>query len=150
TTDELTGIRNRRGFHESFVRELDRCDRGQSGGGLLVLIDLDNFKAINDTYGHAAGDAALRLVAQTLAGEIRLMDTAARLGGDEFVLLLSNTTKGEAAGRAQRLGQLLNNLALAWQGDIIPVRASLGLRAYAKGDKTESVFSAADSQLYAC
>ena len=149
TTDELTGIQNRRGFYEAFVRELDRCERGQSAGGLLILIDLDNFKAANDTYGHLAGDAVLRLVATTLAGEIRQMDVAARLGGDEFVLLLSNTTKEDAAGRAQRLGQRLNNLALAWQGDVIPVHASLGLRAYGKGDKIEAVFNAADTQLYA-
>jgi diguanylate cyclase (GGDEF)-like protein len=148
TTDELTGLKNRRGFYEAFTGDLDRCDRDQSVGGLLILIDLDNFKAINDTYGHAAGDACLRLVARTLAGEIRLMDTAARLGGDEFVLLLSNTTKRDAAGRAQRLGQLLNNLALAWHGDVIAVRASLGLKGYQKGERPESIFNAADSALY--
>ncbi len=150
TTDELTGIRNRRGFYEIFIRELDRCERGQSEGGLMVLIDLDNFKAINDTHGHAAGDACLRLVARTLASEIRLMDTAARLGGDEFVLLLANTTKQEAAGRAQRLGKQLNNLSLAWHGEIIPIHASLGLRSYARGDSAAAIFSDADTQMYAC
>jgi diguanylate cyclase (GGDEF)-like protein len=149
TTDELTGIKNRRGFHEALARELDRCVRGQSESGLLIMIDLDNFKTVNDTHGHQAGDAVLRLVAHTLSGEIRAMDVAARLGGDEFVLMFAHTTKTAAAGRIQRLGQRLNNLSLAWQGDVIPVRASLGLRGYGKGDKLDVIFRDADSALYA-
>lgn len=120
TTDELTGLTNRRGFYEAFVRELDRCDRGMSSGGLLILIDLDNFKSANDTYGHLAGDACLRLMGRTLFNEVRAMDVAARLGGDEFVLLLSNTTKCEAAKRAQELAARLNNLAVAWYGKKSP------------------------------
>lgn len=148
TTDELTGLKNRRGFFERFVGELDACERGASEGGLLVLIDLDNFKSINDTHGHLAGDACLRLVARTLAEDVRLMDVAARLGGDEFVLLLSNTTRKKAAGRAQQLAWRLNNLSLAWQGDVIPVRASLGLKNYAKGDQPDHIFRAADDNLY--
>ena len=149
TTDELTGLQNRRGFYQTFIRELDRCERGQSKGGLLVLIDLDNFKHINDTYGHLAGDAALRLVARTLNDAIRLMDVTARLGGDEFVLLLSNTTKEEAAARGQELIRQLNNLSLAWYGNEIPVRASIGFRSYSEGDVAETVFNEADTELYA-
>lgn len=149
TTDELTGLKNRRGFFEAFTQDLDRCNRGLSAGGLLILVDLDNFKAVNDTYGHLAGDACLRLVARTLANEIRVMDAAARLGGDEFVLLLSNTTKGEAAARAQDLAWQLNRLALAWYGESIPVRASLGLQGYKAGDGADRVFGEADLRLYA-
>ena len=148
TSDELTGLKNRRGFFDAFVRELNRCERGLSKGGLLVLVDLDNFKAVNDGYGHMAGDACLRLVGQTLRNEIRTMDVAGRLGGDEFVLLLSNTTKREAAARAQGLAWQLNNLAMAWYGDEIPVRASLGLQSYRAGDTAEKIFNAADIQLY--
>src|SRR5687767_2983590 len=102
TSDELTGLMNRRGFFEAFSRELDRVNRGQSGNGLVILIDLDNFKPINDTYGHPAGDAALKLVARTLAADIRKMDVAARLGGDEFVLLFANATREAAAARLQK------------------------------------------------
>ncbi len=149
TSDDLTGLKNRRGFFDAFVRELDRCERGFSSGGLLILIDLDNFKAINDTHGHLAGDACLRLVARTLQSEIRQMDIAARLGGDEFVLLLSNTSKERAAGRAQELAWQLNHLSLAWYGEGLPVRASLGLRAYGAGDKAEKIFNDADIALYA-
>ena len=149
TTDELTGIKNRRGFFEAFAGELDRCDRGLSEGGLLMLIDLDNFKAINDTHGHQAGDASLRLVARTLQNEVRMMDTAARLGGDEFVLIFSNTNKQSIAPRAQALAWQLNHLSLAWYGEEIPVRASLGLQPYKAGDDMDKIFNAADSALYA-
>lgn len=149
TTDDLTNIKNRRGFFEAFSTELDRCDRGLSEGGLLMLIDLDNFKAINDTHGHQAGDASLRLVAKTLQNEVRIMDTAARLGGDEFVLIFSNTNKQSIAPRAQALAWQLNHLSLAWYGEEIPIRASLGLQPYKAGDEMDKIFNAADSALYA-
>ncbi len=148
TTDELTGMLNRRGFYDAFTGDIERCNRGLIKGGLLVLIDLDNFKNINDTYGHLAGDAALRLVGRTLKNEVRAMDAAARLGGDEFVLLLSHTTKGDAASRAQNIGWKLNNLSLAWYGEEIPVRASLGLKGFGPGDTAEIIFNAADEGLY--
>jgi diguanylate cyclase (GGDEF)-like protein len=148
-TDELTGLKNRRGFFEAFMSEIDRADRGVSTGGLLILIDLDNFKTINDVHGHQAGDACLRLVARTIDGFVRTMDTAARLGGDEFVILLSNTSKENAAARAQTLAWQLNNLALAWYGEEVPVRASLGLRNFGAGDCADKIFNDADHQLYA-
>jgi diguanylate cyclase (GGDEF)-like protein len=147
TTDDLTGLKNRRGFYEGFTRELECCERGISKGGLIVMIDLDNFKTVNDTFGHQAGDAVLKLVGKTLQNEIRKMDIAARLGGDEFVLLLSNTT--QAATRAQVIGWHLNNLSLAWDGNIIPVRASVGLKSFGAGDTAETVLRAADGTLYA-
>lgn len=147
-TDELTGITNRRGFMRSFERELDRVSRDKSQGGLLVMIDLDNFKTINDTYGHAAGDAALKVVASTLANDIRTMDMAARMGGDEFVILFVNTTRKEALERAQFLIKKLNNLSFVWKGEEIDVRASLGLKEYKKGNKAANIFSAADANMY--
>lgn len=151
TTDELTGLMNRRGFFEAFERELDRAarDKDRHEGGLLILIDLDNFKAINDTYGHMAGDAALKLVGRTLSHDIRTMDVAARLGGDEFVLLFADTQRTGALERAQKLVWRLNHLSLVWYGAEIPVRASLGLREYKSGDKADRIFSEADVRLYA-
>ncbi|NCO02624.1 MAG: GGDEF domain-containing protein [Alphaproteobacteria bacterium] len=154
TTDELTNINNRRGFIQTFERELDRAGREKKGGmkrlkgGLLIMIDLDNFKGINDTHGHACGDAALKLVAQTLKMDIRKMDVAGRLGGDEFVVLFTNTTKKESMDRVQRLIRTLNNLSFIWEGHEIPVRASIGVREYHPGDKTGRIFSAADKALY--
>jgi diguanylate cyclase (GGDEF)-like protein len=148
TVDDLTGLKNRRGFYEAFACELDRSGRSLSKGGILVIIDLDNFKAINDTFSHQAGDSCLRLVGKTLAGEIRHMDTAARLGGDEFVLLLSDTAKEDALSRIQNLSRNLNNLSLIWNGHEIPIRASVGLRAYSKGDQPDDIFGEADAALY--
>ncbi len=149
TTDELTGLTNRRGFVEAFDRELDRTTRGLTKGGLLLMIDMDNFKGINDTYGHAAGDAALRLVAETLKATIRRMDVAARLGGDEFVLLFGNADVMAAVDRAQQLAMRLNSLTLRWKGEKIAVRASIGMRPYAGGDTVDSAMHGADSSMYA-
>ncbi len=148
-TDMLTGLTNRRGFYEAFERELDRARRNQAKGGLLIMIDLDNFKTINDTYGHAAGDEALKLVAKTLGGAVRKMDLAGRLGGDEFVLLFSNADLLGAVDRAQQLAMRLNSLTLRYRGEKIPVRASIGMKAYKSGDSVESVFAAADEKMYA-
>ncbi|MDB5490236.1 MAG: hypothetical protein JWO78_85 [Micavibrio sp.] len=149
TTDDLTNLKNRRGFYEAFRHEIDVCNRMKTVGGLLVMIDLDNFKSVNDTYGHQAGDAALKLVARTLSGEIRKSDVAARLGGDEFVLLLSNTTKEKAVSRAQMISWQLNNLSLAWNGDIIPLQASIGLKEFGANDRIEDIMQSADDTMYA-
>jgi diguanylate cyclase (GGDEF)-like protein len=149
TTDELTGLQNRRGFFIDFESELDRCNRGLTPGGLLVLIDLDNFKTINDTHGHAAGDACLRLAGRTLLDMIRPMDSAARLGGDEFILLLSGAGIKTTAGRIQKLAFKLNNLTLNWQGTDISVNASVGLKEYGPGMSAESIFHEADTAMYA-
>jgi len=148
-TDMLTGLTNRRGFMEAFERELDRTRRGHTKGGLLIMIDLDNFKTINDTYGHAAGDEALKLVSQTLSAAVRKMDVAGRMGGDEFVLLFSNADILGAVERAQQLAMRLNSLVLRHQGERIPVRASIGMKAYTGEDSIEAVFAAADEKMYA-
>lgn len=148
TRDELTGVYNRRGFTQGFIREMDRVERGQSAGGLLIMIDLDNFKMINDTYGHYAGDEALKLIGRTLEKETRRMDMAARLGGDEFVLLFANADKNASLDRAQKLALKLNSLYLRWQGELIPVRASIGLKSFKAGDSVEGVIAAADATMY--
>lgn len=148
TLDELTGLLNRRGFFDAFAKEMDRMKRGYSNGGLLILVDLDNFKMINDTYGHQAGDAALSLVGKTLAAGSRGMDSCARLGGDEFVLLLANTEREKALVRAQNLIKQLNSLSLVWYGAELPIRASLGLKDYGAGETPERIFNEADTLLY--
>jgi len=148
TTDELTKLTNRRGFLDVFDREMDRTNREQTIGGLLIMIDMDNFKIINDTYGHSAGDEALKLVAQTLQAHIRKMDIAARLGGDEFVILFSNAQRVASVDRAQKLARKLNSLTLKFEGHRIPIRASLGIETYGKGDTIKSVFDKADASMY--
>lgn len=143
TTDELTGLKNRRGFFDSFVRELDRCDRGLSKGGLIILIELDNLRAINEEQGVAAGDSCLRLMARTLIHDIRVMDVAARLKTDEFALLFSNSGKREAALRAEDLMRTFGKLSMVWNGEEFPVQASLALQSYRKGDHAAGIISAA-------
>lgn len=146
--DDLTGLMNRRGFNDAFNREMDRVSRNMGHGGLLIMIDLDNFKIINDTYGHAAGDAALRLVGKTLLNSSRKMDVCARMGGDEFILLLANCERDKALVRAQNLIKQLNHLSLVWYGAEIPIRASLGLKEYDAKDTPENILGDADSLLY--
>lgn len=149
TTDELTGVTNRRGVLNEFERELDRVNRDVSQGGLFIMIDLDNFKMINDTYGHEAGDAALKLVGKTLSTDSRTMDVVGRMGGDEFVLLFVNTTRKNALERAQFLIQKLNNLSFIWNEEEILIRASLGLKEYGKMSTVKQIFAAADADMYA-
>jgi len=93
-TDVLTNLMNRRGFELKLEAELDRQKR-YGGTFSLVLIDLDKFKELNDSRGHAEGDSALRVVGEILDGTTRDSDTCTRLGGDEFAVLLPNTKKGE-------------------------------------------------------
>lgn len=147
-TDELTGLANRRGFDTAFSQELDRTARGASQGGVMVLLDLDNFKTINDTYGHLAGDACLKLVARALQGQIRIMDTAARLGGDEFVMILTDTTRDKVVDRIHNLIVQLNNMSLIWEGAEIALRASIGIKEYGQGESSEAIYQAADQAMY--
>ena len=155
-TDELTGLANRRGFITAFDRELARARRDAGCGGVLVMVDLDGFKGINDRWGHAAGDAYLRVVAQVLQKSVRAVDVVARLGGDEFVLLL--TQMGEETGSAHltRLEQSFNRRSMALSERIsahcperVPLRASFGLCAYSGSDQADAVMRAADAKLYA-
>lgn len=148
TKDELTGLTNRRGFMENITREIDRTNREQSQGGLLLMIDLDDFKIINDTFGHMAGDMALKAVADFLYEEVRDMDTAARLGGDEFIILMPDTSSKKAELRANILKNRMNELSFFWQGKNIAIKGSMGLKDYTKGDALEDILDDVDRALY--
>ncbi|MEK7801463.1 MAG: GGDEF domain-containing protein [Pseudomonadota bacterium] len=149
TTDSLTGINNLRGFNEALHKEMDRVQRRKSVGGVIVMIDLNEFKAINDTHGHQAGDQCLKLVGQTLFYYLRNMDTVARLGGDEFVLLMTDTSSDLVAGRLQFIASRLNNLSIIWNMTEISISASIGMKPYAFADKPEDILAAADNNMYA-
>lgn len=158
-TDELTGLTNRRGFNAHFRRVLAQARRtagqlpaGQQAGeqgGLLVMIDLDGFKAINDTHGHLAGDAYLRRVAQFLMSKVREHDIVARLGGDEFAILLTDTDAGTGEARARELSEAARSEALKWEGHVLPLRFSVGTRPYTALDDEETVLREADVRMYA-
>jgi diguanylate cyclase (GGDEF)-like protein/PAS domain S-box-containing protein len=106
-TDPLTGALNRRGFEERVENELSAVERRTTQGGALVMIDLDHFKPVNDTYGHVAGDELLCWVAGTLKDIVRPTDAVGRLGGDEFAVLLSALEGQRARALADRLGRAL-------------------------------------------
>lgn len=149
STDAMTGLMNRRGFEKFFEQEISRVRRLQSPGALMVLIDLDRFKPLNDLYGHQAGDAALKLVGETLMKSIRIADGAARFGGDEFALLLTSTDPEKAVVRVNAVREALNNLVLEWKGELLAFGASLGYSALDAGSGYAGVYQLADKSLYA-
>jgi diguanylate cyclase (GGDEF)-like protein len=141
TTDELTGLPNRRCFLQHLERELASTSRYGSPLSLLLL-DLDNFKVINDTHGHSAGDRALRLVARTIKSCLRAPDFAARLGGDEFAVLLRHTDQAAVGVLAERLAEAISTLPLA-----TTLTVSIGLSTVADGGATD-LLEDADRFLY--
>lgn len=124
--DAMTGLANRRYFRVELERELDRAARsGESA--LLLMVDIDHFKRVNDTYGHLAGDAVLCAVATALQDCIRPMDTAARLGGEEFAVVFPNCPPAFAAQVAERIRQYVQALKVSIPaGESIQVTVSCG------------------------
>ncbi len=147
-TDPLTGLLNRRGLD----RRLAQAKRGLPIG--VLAIDLDRFKAVNDSYGHLVGDAVLVEVAQRLRNSVRPTDHLARLGGDEFVALLPDSTVERVAMVAQRIERALNQ-TMQWVDTVVPIHASVGEATMPNpnDDQVSQSFSAAlcraDASLYA-
>jgi diguanylate cyclase (GGDEF)-like protein len=146
-TDELTGLLNRRGFRVELDRALARARR-RGETGVLLLCDLNNFKPINDTFGHPAGDAVLCAVAGLLCRQTRRSDYVARLGGDEFAVLMTDTAPTRAGSRAVRLLSRVNRLRVEWQDARIQVSAGFGFAAYDGKSRPDSLMMAADHALY--
>jgi diguanylate cyclase (GGDEF)-like protein len=142
STDGLTGLPNRRSL-ETAARELITVDRPFA----IAMADLDHFKDLNDTYGHEAGDRALKLFAKTMRQNLRPDDTAARYGGEEFLLLLPNTSIEEAKRALDRLRVTLAG-EIAATGSV-PFTASWGLTTNNAGTTFDEMVVAADEALYA-
>jgi diguanylate cyclase (GGDEF)-like protein len=128
-TDSLTGLANRRHFDEQLRREAAETDRF-GGACSLIMIDLDYFKQVNDRFGHEAGDAVLKHVAQVLSDAVRTVDLCARYGGEEIVVLLPQTGHQGAVELAERLRQTLESRPALGAGRKIPVTASFGVATY--------------------
>jgi len=125
--DGLTGLYNRRAFGELLVAAIANEDRRPGGSLGLVILDLDHFKKLNDTYGHPAGDAALRSLARLLDQHLRKGDQAARYGGEEFVVILPGSDAERSYGAAERLRSALEKHRFVFEGARIPLWASLGV-----------------------
>jgi diguanylate cyclase (GGDEF)-like protein/PAS domain S-box-containing protein len=148
THDALTGLVNRREFERRLQEAVDMAHRGD-GAHVLCYLDLDRFKAINDTSGHVAGDAMLRECAKILRDAVRDSDTVARVGGDEFGLLLVGCPLEKARQIADDVCRAVNEFRFVWKDKIFNVGISIGLVEIARDSGTmEEALAAADSACY--
>jgi diguanylate cyclase (GGDEF)-like protein len=144
TRDEKTGVYNHRFFKAIFEMELEKARRGKQKLS-LVMIDIDFFKKINDTYGHLMGDKVLAELAGVLQGELRIYDILARFGGEEFFVLLPETSVSVAKKVAERLRKSLEKGTLMNRHGIT---ISLGVTEYKKLDSSERMIKRVDKALY--
>jgi len=146
--DQLLPILNRR----AFVRELSRhiASVGRYGApASLVYFDLDGFKTVNDTHGHAAGDAVLKHFTEMLGAHVRESDVVGRIGGDEFALILPHAREEQANRKAASLVDALSASPALWSGAVLSVRLSYGVFELRPGDSAETALSHADNAMYA-
>jgi diguanylate cyclase (GGDEF)-like protein len=148
-TDSLTGVYNTRFFHDLLGRETARADRYATPLSLL-MIDIDNFKLVNDTYGHVVGNKVLTQIAKTIERTVRNTDFVFRCGGDEFGVVLPGTDLEGAMRAAQKVLQKVESLdILTTLGYSGPVTVSIGISEYHRGNHFETLVAEADQALYA-
>jgi diguanylate cyclase (GGDEF)-like protein/PAS domain S-box-containing protein len=149
TTDELTRLANRRTLFERLAIEYERVQRNPGLRCCLLAIDIDHFKRVNDTWGHAAGDVVLKHVAQTMKMQTRRIDMAARIGGEEFIILLPDTSVENAQALAERIRASVENTSVSTRGHQIAVTISIGLSAINPDDRNDqAALERADLALY--
>lgn len=146
-TDELTGLLNRRGFHEHLRRALANARR-YGDSGVLVFCDLDNFKIVNDTYGHAVGDDVLQRIGEVIKESVRETDAVGRLGGDEFAVLMTQTNWRNGYKRAQVLNRAINGTAIKIGRKSIEVQVSFGVEPFSGHDEESNLIARADMAMY--
>ncbi len=146
--DPLTDLLSRRGFHAELWRQLAKAKRYGVRGSLLFL-DLDDFKRVNDTLGHAAGDQVLGRVAALLRARLRDTDLLARLGGDEFAILLPHTSDGQARAVAEQVLAAIRGQTILVEGRPVAVSASIGIALFPEhGRSVEELLAGADASMY--
>ena len=148
TTDPLTGLANRRSFMDAAQRELNRATRYGTVLSLLML-DLDHFKAVNDTHGHDVGDDVLCAMAEAMRGALRDVDTPGRLGGEEFAVLLPETGIGMATGAAERLREWMGGMVVEGRdGAEVRCTVSIGVAQAVEGEELKDFLARADEAMY--
>ncbi|MDY0248826.1 MAG: GGDEF domain-containing protein [Pseudomonas sp.] len=146
--DPLTGIGNRFSMQQTLQRDIDTAQRHEQALSVL-MIDIDYFKRINDTYGHSAGDSVLVQVAQHIQQQLRTTDALFRFGGEEFLAVLPNTCSQHAALAAERLRESLESLVINYQEHAITVTASIGCATLRNEDSQQTLLQRSDVALYA-
>jgi diguanylate cyclase (GGDEF)-like protein len=146
--DPLLDVFNRRGFERELKRSIAYIER-YGPEAALIYIDLDGFKAVNDTHGHRAGDAVLKAVARLLASKVRASDVVARLGGDEFAVVLWNAGMEMAAAKARDLEEQIEEMRVPYGPEVLSVGASAGVVELRAGQDPTSVLDTADKAMYA-
>jgi diguanylate cyclase (GGDEF)-like protein len=146
--DSLAPTLNRRAFLRELHRTMSEVERYKTPAAVLYL-DLDGFKAVNDAYGHAAGDAILRHVGLLLLDSVRESDVVGRLGGDEFGVILNRASADEACAKAASLSAHINNSAILHAGIAHRIRASVGVHPIALAEDPETAIARADEAMYA-
>ena len=146
--DPLVHVLNRRAFLRELHRTMSEVERYKTPAAVLY-IDLDGFKALNDGYGHAAGDAVLTHVGRLLMDSVRESDVVGRLGGDEFGVILNRVGADEARAKAQHLNRQVNSSAIIHAGVAHRIAASVGVHAIAVVEDPERAIARADEAMYA-
>ncbi|MBI1175065.1 MAG: diguanylate cyclase [Sideroxydans sp.] len=145
--DQLTGALNRRGMDEMFERETQRADRNQTPIS-IALLDIDNFKQLNDTLGHQVGDSALVHLSNVIKESLRPSDAVARYGGEEFIIVLPDTSLDEAVETVNRLQRELTKKFFLHNNERLLVTFSAGVALRANNEDTEDVIGRADKAMY--
>ncbi|MBX3431566.1 MAG: GGDEF domain-containing protein [Hyphomonadaceae bacterium] len=146
--DTLAPVFNRRAFLRELHRTMSEVERYKTPAA-VIYIDLDGFKAVNDEYGHSAGDAVLRHVGLLLIDSVRESDVVGRLGGDEFGIILNRASAAEAAAKAASLNDKINSSAILYAGVPHRIRASVGVHPIALAEDPETALARADEAMYA-
>jgi diguanylate cyclase (GGDEF)-like protein len=144
--DPLTAVLNRHAFYSLVSAKRDGDDKPL--GGSVAVLDIDNLKPLNDTYGHQAGDAAIRTVAKAIRSVIRAEDLLFRWGGDEFLVLLPHVNQEEARWRFEKLGDLLKKAHLPGVDESVDITLSVGISPFSSNVTLEKAIEEADERMY--